>query len=85
MLSAGRVAAAGGHRRRQAAIHQLVQVFADTQNGNTGYYVPVQGTALDNWKLKALLGGGTEITAGAYPSSVTTDILRLTIIARKLL
>ena len=64
---------------------QIVQVFADSQNGNSGYYVPLQGTALNNWKLKALLGGGTEITAGAYPSSVTTDIVQLTITARKLL
>ena len=64
---------------------QVLQVFADSQNGNSGYYIPVQGTALNNWKLKAFLGGGTEITAGAYPSSVTTDIVQLSIIARKLL
>ena len=64
---------------------QIVQVFADSQNGNSGYYVPVQGTALNNWKLKAFVGGGTEITAGAYPSSVTSDIVQLTITARKLL
>jgi hypothetical protein len=31
---------------------------------------PVQGTALNNWKLKAFAGRGTEITAGAYPASV---------------
>ena len=47
--------------------------------------MPVQGTALNTWKLKAFVGGGTEITAGAYPSSVTTDIVQLTITARKLL
>jgi hypothetical protein len=26
---------------------QIIQVFADSQNGNAGYYVPVQGTALN--------------------------------------
>jgi hypothetical protein len=31
---------------------QIIQVFADSQNGNAGYYVPVQGTALNNWKRK---------------------------------
>jgi hypothetical protein len=67
------------------ASDQIVQVFVDSQNGNSGYYVPVQGSALNNWKLKALLGGGTEITAGAYPASVTSDIVQLTITARKLL
>ena len=63
----------------------LVQVFAESQNGNSGYYIPVQGTALNNWKLKAFLGGGTEVTAGAYPASVTSDIVQLSITLRKLL
>jgi hypothetical protein len=63
---------------------QIIQVFADSQNGNSGYYVPVQGTAFNNWKLKAFSGGGTELTAGAYPASVTTDIVQVTITARKL-
>ncbi len=43
------------------------------------------GNALNNWKLKAFNGGGTEITAGAYPASVTTDVVQLVITARKLL
>jgi hypothetical protein len=63
---------------------QIIQVFADSQNGNSGYYVPVQGTALNNWKLKAFSGGGTELSAGAYPSSVTSDTVQVTITARKL-
>ncbi|MGC1605384.1 MAG: hypothetical protein WA748_07645, partial [Candidatus Acidiferrum sp.] len=63
---------------------QIIQIFADSQNGNAGYYVPVLGTALNNWKLKAFSGGGTELTAGAYPASVTTDIVQVTITARKL-
>jgi hypothetical protein len=64
---------------------QIIQVFAESQNGNSGYYIPVQGSALNNWKLKAFVGGGTEITAGAYPASVTSDIVQLSITARKLL
>lgn len=63
----------------------IVQVFAESQNGNSGYYIPVQGATLNSWKLKAFLGGGTEVTAGAYPASVTTDIVQLSITARKLL
>lgn len=63
----------------------IIQVFAESQNGNSGYYIPIQGTALNNWKLKAFAGGGTEITAGAYPASVTSDIVQLSITARKLL
>ena len=64
---------------------QIIQAFAESQNGNSGYYIPVQGSALNNWKLKCFLGGGTEITAGAYPASVTGDIVQLSITARKLL
>jgi hypothetical protein len=64
---------------------QIVQVFAESQNGNAGYYIPVQGTALNNWKLKAIAAGGLEISAGAYSVSVTGDIVQLSITARKLL
>jgi hypothetical protein len=64
---------------------QIVQVFAESQNGNSGYYIPVQGAALNTWKLKAFIGGGTEIGAGAYPGTVTGDIVQLSITARKLL
>src|ERR1700680_413220 len=64
---------------------QIIQAFAESQNGNSGYYVAVAGTALNNWKLKAFNGGGTELTAGAYPASVTSDVVQLAITARKLL
>jgi len=64
---------------------QIIQAFAESQNGNGGYYIPVQGSALNNWKLKAFAAGGTEISAGAYPASVTSDIVQLSITARKLL
>jgi hypothetical protein len=63
---------------------QIIQAFVDSQNGNSGYYVPVAGSALNNWKLKAFTGGGTELTAGAYPASVTSDVVQITITARKL-
>lgn len=63
---------------------QIIQAFAESQNGNSGYYIPIAGSALNNWKLKAFNGGGTEITAGAYPASVTSDVVQLTITARKL-
>ena len=58
----------------------VVQAFAESQNGNNGYYVPIQGTALNNWKLKAFAGGGGELTAAPYPA----DVVQLSITARKL-
>src|SRR5262252_2191508 len=64
---------------------QVIQVIGESQNGNSGYYVPVQGSALNNWKLKCFAGGGTEIAAGAYPASVTSDVVQLSLTARKLL
>jgi len=66
-------------------VDSSAQVFAESQNGNAGYYITVQGTALNNWKLKAIAAGGTEISAGAYPAGVTGDIVQLSITARKLL
>ena len=63
---------------------QIIQAFAESQNGNSGYYVPIAGTGMNNWKLKAFTGGGTEISAGDYPASVTTDAVQITITARKL-
>jgi hypothetical protein len=63
---------------------QIVQLFADSQNGNSIYYVPILGTALNNGQLKIFNGGGTEMTAGAYPAGVTGDIVQLTITTRKL-
>jgi len=64
----------------------IVQAFAESQNGNGGnFYIPVAGTAMNNWKLKCFVPAGTEITAGAYPGSVTGDVVQLSITARKLL
>ncbi len=31
---------------------QIVQAFAESQNGNSGYYVVVAGSALNNFKFK---------------------------------
>ena len=58
----------------------IVQVFAESQAGNNGYYVPIAGTALNNWKLMAF-AGGLQLAAGAYPA----DVVQLSITARKLL
>jgi hypothetical protein len=63
---------------------QIIQVNVDSQNGGADNYIPVAGSALNNWKLKIFAPGGTELSAGAYPTSVTTDIVQATITARKL-
>jgi hypothetical protein len=64
---------------------QIVQVFADSQNGNAGYYVTTQGSSLNTWKLHVFAGGGTELTGGsAYVAAFTGDVIQLTITARKL-
>jgi len=64
---------------------QIIQALVDSQNGSSGYYVPVQGTALNNWKLKAFTGAGAELTAVAYSTTfVNGDIVQITITARKL-
>jgi len=45
----------------------------------------VQGTALNNWKLKAFAGGGTEITAARIPPVSSPDVVQLSITLRKLI
>jgi hypothetical protein len=40
---------------------------------------------MNNWKLKTFAIGGTEITAGAYPASVSSDVVQLSVTARRLL
>ena len=64
---------------------QVVQAFAESQNGNAMYYVVVQGSALNNWKLKVIQSGGVELGAGAYGAGQTGDIVQLSITMRKLL
>jgi hypothetical protein len=44
----------------------------------------VATTALNAWKLKAFTSGNTELGAGAYPASVTSDYVMLRLVLRKL-
>jgi len=64
---------------------QIVQVVADSLNGNGMYYVAVLGSALNNHKLKVFSAGGTELAGGAYTGGVTGDTVQVRIIARKFL
>jgi hypothetical protein len=48
---------------------QIAQVFADSQNGNAGYYVPAAGAAMNNRKVKAFTWGGNGSYAGTYPAA----------------
>ncbi|MFZ0037831.1 MAG: hypothetical protein WAK91_10435 [Candidatus Acidiferrales bacterium] len=50
-------------------------VLISSVNGNADAYIPVQGSALNNWKVKCFAAGGTEVSAGAYPSGITGDIV----------
>ena len=62
-----------------------LQAVAFSQNGSVNTYVFVQGTALTNWKLKIFVAAGVELAAGAYPASVTSDIVQYQLTVRKLL
>jgi hypothetical protein len=64
---------------------QIVQIVADSLNGNNMYYVAVVGSALNNHKLKVFSAGGVELTAGAYSGTVTGDTVQIRITARKFL
>ena len=64
---------------------QIIQALVDSQNGVSGYYVPVQGTMLNNWKLRAFLNTGAELGAVAYSTTfVNGDIVQISITARRL-
>ncbi len=65
-----------------ASTQQPVTFYVMSQNGGYGtssaaglggYYVPVKGTALNNWKLQLFDAGGTERATAAYPAGVTAD------------
>ena len=62
-----------------------LQAVAFSQNGSVNTYVFIQGTALTNWKLKIFVAAGVELAAGAYPASVTSDIVQYQLTVRKLL
>jgi hypothetical protein len=64
---------------------QIVQIVADSVNGNGMYYVAIVGSALNNHKIKVFSAGGVELTAGAYTGTVTTDTVQVRITARKFL
>jgi hypothetical protein len=64
---------------------QIIQALVDSQNASLGKYVPVQGSGLNNWKLKAYTNAGVELTAVAYSTTfVNGDIVQISIVARKL-
>ena len=50
-------------------------VLVASQDGNADNYVSVQGNALNNWKVKCFAAGGTEVSAGAYPTAITGDVV----------
>ena len=64
---------------------QVVQIIADSVNGNGMYYVAIVGSALNNHKLKVFSAGGVELSAGAYTGTVTGDTVQVRITARKFL
>ncbi len=70
---------------RIASSQPPLQLSISSQNGAFNQYVPVQGSALNNWKVKVASPGGTELAAGAYPAGVTSDIVTFQAIFRKLL
>ncbi len=63
----------------------MVNATAFSQNGTANQYVFVQNAALSGWKLKVFAPGGSEIAAGAYPASVTNDMVAFQLTLRKLL
>ncbi len=63
----------------------IVNATAFSQNGTANQYAFVQNAAFNSWKLKVFAPGGTEIAAGAYPASVTGDVVAFQLALRKLL
>jgi hypothetical protein len=67
----------------------VLQAFADgvasAQFGAGGGYFSIQqGSALNNWKIRAFAASGTELTAAAYPANVLADTIQLTLTLAKL-
>ena len=54
-----------------------------TQTGQVYNYAFIQGTALNNNKVK-IYTAGTEIAAGAYPSAILNDIIAFSAVYPKL-
>ena len=59
------------------------------QSAAGGYYQvvgnPIAGTALNGYKVKIFSAGGSELSAGSYPSAVTGDYVTLQTMWRKLI
>src|SRR5215467_8030573 len=63
---------------------QILRIQVDSQNGNvTTLYRGVLGTDMRTGKLRIFSSAGTE-QSGAYASPITTDVIQITVIARKL-
>jgi len=54
-----------------------------TQTGQVYNYAFIQGTALNNSKVK-IYNAGTEIASGAYPSAILNDIIAFSAVYPKL-
>jgi hypothetical protein len=66
------------------ASSQILRIFVDSQSGNVQtQYRAILGPDMRTGKLKIFNAAGTE-QSGAYASPVTTDVVQITIIARKL-
>jgi len=60
------------------------QVSLFTQTGQVYNYAFIQGTALNNNKVKVYAAGGTELAAGAYPAGILSDIIAFSAVYPKL-
>src|ERR1700743_3651043 len=63
---------------------QILRIFVDSQGANAQtQYRGVLGPDMRTGKLRIFNAAGTE-QSGAYASPVTTDVVQITVIARKL-
>ena len=60
------------------------QVSLFTQTGQVYNYAFIQGTALNNNKVKIYVAGGSELSSGAYPSAILNDIIAFSAVYPKL-
>ena len=60
------------------------QVALFTQTGQVYNYTFITGSALNNNKVKIYAAGGTELSAGAYPSAILNDVIAFSAVFPKL-
>jgi len=60
------------------------QVSLFTQTGQVYNYTWIQGSALNNGKVKIYAAGGSELAAGAYPSTILNDVIAFSAVYPKL-